>query len=85
MKSFKQYINESEDDWDEKISRSNEDILEKIISLKSDLEDDLYKLKNRIAYSGSYGETIKPAESMIKICKELSSLCKKIKEPYKKK
>ena len=83
MKSFKQYLNESEDNWDEKISRSNEDILEKIISLKSDLEDDLYKLKNKIAYGGNYGETIRPAESIIKICKEMSSLCKKIKEPYK--
>ena len=85
MKSFKQYLNESGDDWDEKIAHANYDLLEKITDLKSDLENDLYKLKNRIAYGGSYGETVKPAESMIKICKELSSLCKKIKEPYKKK
>ena len=78
-------VNESEDEWDEKISRSNEDILEKIISLKSDLEDDLYKLKNRIAYGGNYGETIRHSKSIIKICKEMASLCKNIKEPYKRK
>lgn len=78
-------VNESEYDWDEKISRSNEDILEEIISLKSDLDDDLCKLKNKIAYGGNYGETIRTSESMIKICKEMYSLCKKIKEPYRRK
>lgn len=83
MKTFKQYLNESDDNWDEKIANTNNDLLEKIIDLKSDLEDDLYKLKNRIAYGGMYGETIKPAKSIIKICKEMSSLCQKIKEPYK--
>ena len=83
MKTFKQYINESDDDWDEKIDNTNNNLLEKIIDLKGDLEDDLYKLKNRIAYGGMYGETVKQAKSIIKICKEMASLCQKIKEPSK--
>ena len=79
MKTFKEYLREDTDQEKlDKIIRENEKIIEDISSLLGAIENDIYKLKNGIAYSSQ--PIRKNASSLESHCKEMISLSKKLKE-----